>query len=325
MNAGCVISCCVWVMAASGAQAATATPGYPSRPIRWVVTFPAGGGTDIVARTLAPKLSEALGQPLVVDNRGGASGAIGTEIVARAAPDGYTLLFGTSGALSALPLLNSKLGYDAFRDFSPISLLVEIPQLLVVNQNYPANSLKELIVLAKASPGKLNYATSGLGSPNHLATELLNTMAGVSTTQVPYKGAAPGIADLLGGQVQFMFNPMPALVPQVKSGKLKALGVGSATRSPALPDVPTVAEAGLPGYEYVLWYGFFAPAKTPTAIIARLNELVVSILAQPDIVQRLAAQGAEARANSPAEFTRFMRAERERLSRVVKVAKITLD
>ena len=223
MNAGCVISCCVWVMAASGAQAATATPGYPSRPIRWVVTFPAGGGTDIVARTLAPKLSEALGQPLVVDNRGGASGAIGTEIVARAAPDGYTLLFGTSGALSALPLLNSKLGYDAFRDFSPISLLVEIPQLLVVNQNYPANSLKELIVLAKASPGKLNYATSGLGSPNHLATELLNTMAGVSTTQVPYKGAAPGIADLLGGQVQFMFNPMPALVPQVKSGKLKAL------------------------------------------------------------------------------------------------------
>jgi tripartite-type tricarboxylate transporter receptor subunit TctC len=306
-------------------HAATATPGYPSRPIRWVVTFPAGGGTDIVARTLSPKLSEALGQPLVIDNRGGASGAIGTEIVARAAPDGHTLLFGTSGALGVLPLLTSKLPYDPFRDFSPISLLVVIPQLLVVHHGFAASSLKELIALAKVSPGKLNYATSGLGSPNHLATELFNTMAGVSTTQVPYKGAAPGIADLLGGQVQFMFNPMPALVPHVKSGKLKALGVGGAVRSPALPEVPTVAEAGLPGYEYVLWYGFFAPAKTPAPIVARLNEHVLAILAQPDVVQRLAAQGAEARGNSPAEFTRFMRAERERLARVVAAAKISLE
>lgn len=285
-----------WLQVACGADAQSAanstaaTPGYPSRPIRWVVTFPAGGGTDIVARTLAPKLFEALGQPLVVDNRGGATGAIGTEIVARAAPDGHTLLFGTSGALSALPLLNSKLSYDAFRDFSPISLLVIIPQLLVVSQTFPASTVKDLIALAKAAPGKLGYATSGLGSPNHLATELLNTMAGISTLHVPYKGAAPGIADLLGGQVQFMFNPTPALVPQVKSGRLKALAVGSVTRSPALPDVPTVAEAGVPGYEYVLWYGFFAPAKTPANIVARLNAVTTDILAQPDIVQRLAAR-----------------------------------
>jgi tripartite-type tricarboxylate transporter receptor subunit TctC len=171
----------------------------------------------------------------------------------------------------------------------------------------------------------LNYATSGQGSPNHLATELFNTMTGISMTHVPYKGAAPGIADLMGGQVQLMFNPMPGLVPHVKSGKLKALGVGSATRSPALPDVPTVAEAGVPGYEYVLWYGFFAPAKTPAAIVTRLNEHVVSILSQPDTVQRLAAQGADARANTPQEFTRFMREERERLVRVIKAAKIRLE
>jgi len=309
----------------SVANAATATPGYPSRPIRWVVTFPAGGGTDIVARTLAPKLSEMLGQPFVVDNRGGASGAIGTEIVARAAPDGYTLLFGTSGALGVLPLLASNLPYDPFRDFAAISLLVVIPQLLVVHPSIPANSVKELIALAKAAPGKLNYATSGMGSPNHLANELFNTMTGTVMTHVPYKGAAPGVTDLLGGQVQLMFNPMPALVPHVKSGKLRALGVGGATRSPALPDVPTVAEAGVPGYEYVLWYGFFAPAKTPRPIVTRLNEHIVSILAQPDIAQRLAAQGAEARATTPEEFTRFMRAEVERLSRVIKAAKIKLE
>ena len=322
--------CAVWcgtlpAIFVAASYAATTTPGYPSRPIRWVVTFPPGGGTDIVARTLSAKLSELLGQPLVIDNRSGAAGAIGTEIVARAAPDGHTLLFGTSGALGVLPLLNSKLTYDPFRDFAPISLLVVIPQLLVVNQGYPANSVKELVALAKASPGKLNYATSGLGSPNHLATELFNTMAGIGTTHVPYKGAAAGIADLMGAQVQFMFNPMPALVPLVKSGKLKALGVGGTTRSPALPDVPTVAEAGVPGYEYVLWYGFFAPAKTSVSIVTRLNEHVLAILAQPEVVQRLAAQGAEARGNSPAEFTLFMRTERERLARVVKAAKISLE
>ena len=254
------------------AQAAAVTPGYPARPIRWVVTFPAGGGTDIVARTVAQPLSEMLGQHVVIDNRGGAAGAIGTEIVARAAPDGHTLLFGTSGALSVLPLLSARLPYDPYRDLLPVSLLVDIPQLLVVNIAFPAQSVKELVAMARSSPGRINYASSGMGSPNHLATELLNTLMGIVTTHVPYKGAAPGIADLLGGQVQFMFNPMPPLVPQVKAGKLRALGVGSSTRSPALPDVPTVAEAGVPGYEYVLWYAMFVPAGTPRSIVMRLNE-----------------------------------------------------
>ena len=305
--------------------AATATPGYPARPIRWVVTFPAGGGTDIVARTVAQPLSELLGQHVVIDNRGGASGAIGTEIATRAAPDGHTLLFGTSGALGVLPLLVPKLPYDPHRDLSPVSLLVVIPQLLVVNTALPVNNVKELIALAKTMPGKLNYASSGMGSPNHLATELLNTLTGIATTHVPYKGAAPGIADLLAGQVQFMFNPMPPLVPQVKAGKLRALGVGSATRSPALPEVPSVAEAGVPGFEYVLWYALFVPANTPRNIVMRLNEHVTSILAQPDVVKRLAAQGAEARATAPEELTRFMRAESARLSKVVKAARIRLE
>ncbi len=305
--------------------AATATPGYPARPIRWIVAFPAGGGTDLVARTLAPKLTELLGQQVVVDNRAGASGAIGAEIVARASPDGYTLLFGTSGALGVLPLLTPKLPFDTFRDFAPISMLSVIPQLLVVHPGIPANSVKELIALAKSMPGKLNYASSGVGSPNHIAAELFSAMAGITMTHVPYKGAAPSIADLLGGQVQLLINPIQALVPHVKSGKLRALGVGSATRSVALPDVPTVAEAGLPGYEYVLWYGMFAPRQTPAPIVKRLHTHVASILSQPDIVKQFAVQGVDARSATPEEFIRYMRAESERLARVIKTAKIKLE
>jgi tripartite-type tricarboxylate transporter receptor subunit TctC len=320
-----VVGALLCAVSTAHAVAATATPGYPSRPIRWIVTYPPGGGTDIVARTIAPKLSELLGQPVVIDNRGGAAGIIGTEMGARAAADGHTLLFGTSSGLIISPLLSSRLPFDTFRDFAPVSLLVTIPQMLVVHPGVPANSVRELIALAKASPGKLNYATSGAGAPNHLATELFNTMTGITMTHVPYKGAAPGIADLLGGQVQLMFNPMPALLPQVKSGKLRALGVGSAQRSPAAPEVPTVAEAGVPGYEYSLWYGLFVPAQTPRPILTRLNEHIAAILAQPDMVQRLAAQGAEASANTPDAFSRFMRAESARLARVIKAAKIRLE
>ena len=321
----CVVR--VWLLAALplAAHAASATPGYPSRPIRWIVTFPPGGGTDIVARIVGLKLGELLGQQVVVDNRGGASGIIGTELAARAAPDGHTLLFGTSSGLTILPLLSRKLPYDTFRDFAPVSLLVVIPQMLVVHPSLAVNSVKELIALAKSAPGKLNYATVGAGSPNHLATELFNTLTGITMTHVPYKGAAPAITDLLGGQVQLMFNPMPALMPHVKAGKLRALGVGSAQRSPAAPEVPTVAEAGVAGYEYTLWYGAFAPSQTPRPIVTRLNAHLVSILAQPDIMQRLAAQGAQARSTAPDEFTHFMRAESARLARVIKVAGIKIE
>jgi len=320
------------LLAASFAQsafaataAANAAPGYPARPIRWVVAFPAGGGTDLVARTLAPKLTELLGQPVIVDNRAGAAGAIGAEIVARAAPDGHTVLFGTSGALGVLPLLSSKLPFDTVRDFAPISMLAVIPQLLVVHPGLSANSVKELIALAKSMPGKLNYASSGVGSPNHIAAELFSSMAGITMTHVPYKGAAPSISDLLGGQVQLLINPIQALVPHVKSGKLRALGVGSATRSVALPEVPTIAEAGLPGYEYVLWYGMFAPKQTPAPIVTRLHTHLASILSQPDIIKQFAVQGVDARSATPEEFIRYMRAESERLARVIKVAKIRLE
>jgi tripartite-type tricarboxylate transporter receptor subunit TctC len=327
-----VLRTAVVLLAAGVAQsafAATATTvaasSYPSRPIRWVVAFPAGGGTDLVARTIAPKLTELLGQPVIVDNRAGAAGAIGAEIVARAAPDGHTLLFGTSGALGVLPLLSPNLPFDTVRDFAPISMLAVIPQLLVVNSTSSANSVKELIALAKTMPGKLNYASSGVGSPNHIAAELFSSMTGITMTHVPYKGAAPSIADLLGGQVQLLINPIQALVPHVKSGKLKALGVGSTTRSVALPDVPTIAQAGVPGYEYVLWYGLFAPKQTPAPIVTRLNAHLVSILSQPDIVKQFALQGVDARSANPEEFTRYMRAESERLARVIKSAKIRLE
>jgi tripartite-type tricarboxylate transporter receptor subunit TctC len=304
---------------ANGAELAAE---YPNRPIRLVVPFPPGGGTDIVARTVSAKLTEAWGQQIIIDNRGGAGGVIGADTVAKAIPDGYTLLFGTPGALVINPLLNSKLPYDAVRDFAPVSLLALNPQLLAVHYTLPVTSVKELIALAKAQPGKLNYASVGEGTPNHLAMELFKSMTGVDIAHVPYKGAAPAVTDLVGGHVQLMFNPMPPLMPHVKSGRLRALAVGGVQRSPALPDIPTVAEAGVTGYEYVTWYSIVAPAKTPRAIIDKLNARLAAILAIPEVAQRLASQGAEPRASTPAELAGFMRADHTRLGNIIRYAGI---
>jgi tripartite-type tricarboxylate transporter receptor subunit TctC len=298
---------------------------YPSRPIRWIVTYPPGGPTDVVARAIGAKLTEAWGQQIVIDNRAGAGGVIGTDLAAKAVPDGYTLLFGTSAGLTINPALSSKLPYDAVRDFAPVSLLVLNPQLLVVNNAVPANSVKELIAYAKARPGQLNYASVGQGSPNHLGMELLKALTGIEMVHVPYKGTGPAITDLLGGQVQLMFNSMPSVLPLVKSGKLKGLAVGSAQRSPAIPDIPTVAEAGVPGFENVTWYGMFAPAKTPHDIVAKLNRQVVKILAEPEMAQRLASQGAEPRGSTPEDLVKFMRVESERWKKVIKAANIKLE
>lgn len=298
---------------------------YPTRPIRWVVTYPPGGPTDVVARAIGAKLTEAWGQQIVIDNRAGAGGVIGTDIAAKAVPDGYTLLFGTSAGLTINPALNSKLPYDAVKDFAPVSLLVLNPQILVVHPTVPANSVKELVALAKARPGQLNYASVGLGSPNHMGMELLKALTGIDIVHVPYKGTGPAITDLLGGQVQLMFNSMPSVLPLVASGKLKALAVGSAQRSPAVPDIPTVAEAGVPGFENVTWYGMFAPAKTPHDIVVKLNKQVVQILAAPEMVQRLASQGAEPRSSTPEELTKFMRVESERWKKVIKTAGIKVE
>ena len=296
--------------------------GFPLRPVRLVVTYTAGGPADIAARALAQKLAEFWGQQVVVDNRAGAGGIIGTELVAHAAPDGYTLLHGTAAGLIINPLLAKKLPYDTQRDFAPVSMVVIVPQLLVVHPAVPVSTLTELIALAKARPGRLNYASVGVGSPNHLGMELLKSMSGVDMVHVPYKGATPAMADLIAGQVQVAFNGMASVLPQIATGKLKAIAVGSARRSAAAPGVPTVAEAGLPGFEYVAWNGTFAPSATPAAQVERISGAIRKALAAPDVVQRLAGLGSEPNPSTPAEFSAYLREDHLRWSRVVKASGI---
>lgn len=309
----------------ASAQIRSTAPGqdYPNKPIRWIVTFAAGGPTDFVARTIGSRLTETLGQPVVVDVRAGASGMIGTELVAKSTPDGYTLLYGTVTNLTLAPALKIKVPYDPVKDFAPISLLVINPQILVVNNTLPVNSVKELIALAKSRPGQLNYGSGGQGSTPYFGMELLKALAGVDMVHVPYKGLAPALTDLLGGQVMLMFHTMqPSILSLVKGGKLKGIAISSARRSPAAPDIPTVAEAGVPGFENVGWHGMLAPAKTPRGIIAKLNAHVVKVLNEPEMVQRLASQGAETSPGSPEAFARFMRSESERVRKVMKSAGI---
>ncbi len=293
---------------------------FPSKPVRVVITYPPGGSTDGVGRALAAKLTDVLGQQVVVDNRGGAGGIIGTEIVARAAPDGYTLLLGTSAGMSINPLLHSKLPYRVDRDFAPVSLVVVNPQALVAHPGVPASTVQELITLARARPGQINYASPGVGSPNHMGMELLKAITGIDVVHVPYKGGGPATTEVLAGQVQLLFNSIPSVLPQVKAGRLKALAVGSSRRSPAMPDVPTVAEAGVPGFEYATWYGLFAPAGTPPPVIALLNTAATSALNNPELAQSLAGQGSEPNPTTPEELARFIKAEHERWSRVVRAA-----
>jgi len=304
---------------AVAASAAAAGPAYPGKPIRIIVTYAPGGSTDVVARLLANPLTEILGQQIVIDNRGGAGGIIGTEIVARAVPDGYTLLFGTSAGLTINPLLQRKLPYLVERDFAPISLVVVNPQVLVAYPGLAANTIVELIKLARSRPGQINYASPGVGSPNHMGMELLKAMTGIDLVHVPYKGGAPASTDLIAGQVSLLFNSIPSVLQHMRSGRLKALAVGSAVRSPAIPEIPTVAEAGVPGFEYATWYGLFAPAGTPREIIARLNAAAGKALLAPELAQPLRAQGSEPRPTTPEELARFMRVEHSRWERVVKV------
>lgn len=293
---------------------------YPARPVRFIVTFAPGGGTDIVARLVAQKLTDAWSEQVIVDNRGGGGGVIGTQLAARAAPDGYTWLFGTSSGLVINPLLRKNLPYDPARDFAPVTLLTTNANMLAVNASVQAASVKQLIALAQSSPGKLNYATAGEGSPSHLVMELFKSMTRTSILHIPYKGAGPAIVDVVGGQVQMTFNPIPPLLPHVKSGKLRALGVSSATRTLAAPDVPTIAEAGVPGFEYVLWYSMFVPARTPQAIVAVIQTQVARILAQPEVKDRLIAIGADPRSSTPAELEAFVKTDTMRLRRIIEAA-----
>lgn len=302
-----------------------AAQSYPVKPIRIVVHFPPGGPTDLVARAVGQKFTEAWGQQVIVDNRPGAGGVLGVDIVVRAAPDGYTLLLGTGGSMSIAPALNIKAPYNVFKDLAPISRLVINPQVLVAHPSLPANSVRELIKLAKSRPGQINYASVGPGSPQHLGTEMLKSMTGIDMVHIPYKGTAPAITDILAGNVSLMFNSMPSVLPHIGARRLKGIAVSSGRRSQAAPDIPTVAEAGVPGFEYVTWYGLFAPAATPADVIAKVNAEVVRMLAGPDLSKRFASQGAEPASSSPAELARFMRDEHEGWKKVIKTAGIRLD
>jgi tripartite-type tricarboxylate transporter receptor subunit TctC len=295
---------------------------YPAKPIRLVVPFPAGGNADIFARAFAQKLGEAWKQTPIVDNRAGAAGIIGTQFVAKAPADGYTLLFGTTGTHTTNPAVYAKLPYDPVRDFMPVSNFADSPFLLVVHPSVPARTLQQLVALAKSRPGQLDYASFGTGSSAHLAGEMLRTMVGININHVAYKGGPPAVNDLTGGHVSLMFNSLPAVLPLVKAGRLRPLAVASAKRTPTLPELPTFAESGIPEFEAGSWYGVLAPAGTPRELIMRLHAETVQMLALPDIRQKLAAEGAEAIGNSPEEFAAQIRRDIERWEKVARAAKI---
>ena len=294
---------------------------YPSKAVRLVVPFAAGGSTDIIGRTLAQKLNEMWGQPVLVDNRAGGSTVIGTEIVAKAPPDGHTLLI-TPAPFTIVPSLAAKLPYDPHKDFEPITLINTTPLVVVVHPGVPAKSVKELIALAKARPGALNFGSSGSGGSNHLAGELFNAMAGVKMVHVPYKGNAPALTDLVGGHVDLVFNGLTSALPLVKSGKLRAIGMTSLKRAGALPDVPTLDEQGLKGFQAVAWNGLTAPARTPKDIIAKLNADVLKVIRSPELVEKLRAEGSDPVGSSVEQYTVFLRDEIAKWGKVIKFANI---
>lgn len=298
---------------------------YPAKPIRFIVPFPAGGGADIFARLIGRKLGENMGQQFVVDNRAGASGIIGCEAVARAAPDGYTLLMGTTGTHTTNPAVFSRLPYDPLRDFAPVSLVAESPFLLLVHPSLPVANLKELIVFARARPGQLTYASSGTGSSSHLGFELFNLMAGIKGVHVPYKGLPPATLDTISGYVTMTWNSITASMPYLKNRQLKALGIGSARRSTLLPDIPTISEAGLPGFELGSWYGIFAPAGTSPDIVRRLRNEVVKAVNDPGLRDQFAALSAEPVGSTPEEFTAVLKQDLAKWAKVARQANVRAD
>jgi len=319
----------LYLSAAALALAASLSPAlaqnYPTKTIRMIVPFPPGGTTDILARVAGQKITEAFGQQVIIDNRPGAGGNIGTELVAKAAPDGYTLLTDPGSTLTINPSLFAKLSYDVLKDFAPVTIIAAVPNLLVVHPSLPVKSVKELITLAKARPGQLNYASTGAGQSTHLSMELFKTMAGINVVHIPYKGSSPALVDLLGGQVSLMFDNMPSSLPHVKAGKLRALAVSTLKRSPAMPQLPTVAESGLPGFEVSVWFGVLAPAGTPREIVNKLNGAIVRSLQSPDVHERLAGQGAEPIGNTPEQFTAQMQRDLVKWAKVVRDSGAKLD
>jgi tripartite-type tricarboxylate transporter receptor subunit TctC len=303
---------------------AAAAQGYPARPVRLIIPFPPGGSNDIVGRMVAAQLGDRLGQQVVADNRGGAGGTIGTELAARAQADGYTLLL-ISTAYAFNTSIYKKLPYDPVKSFTPVALLGSGPGVLVVNPTLPVNSVAELIALAKERPGKLNNASAGIGSFQHLASELFRLQAGIQWLHVPYKGGGPAMMDLMAGQADASVGSLIQMLPHIRSGKLKALGTTGAKRSAVLPDVPTVAEAGVPGYEATNWWGILAPAGTPQPILDRLHQEIAAVQASAETKRRFETEGAEAREMSPADFAAFIAAETAKWARVVKEAGISAE
>ena len=298
---------------------------YPDKALRLVVPFPPGGGNDILARTVGQRLAEVVSQQVVVDNRGGAGGALGATIAAQANPDGYTLFLGSVGSLAQNPALKANLPYNPVRDFAPVTLVATSAFILAVNPSVPAKSVQELIALAKASPGKLNYASAGTGSSLHMAGELFKYATGTDMLHVPYKGTGPAMTDLISGRVQLIFSTMPPALPQIKTGKLRALGVTTAKRATAAPDVPTIAESGVKGFNVANWQGILLPAKVPVAIVKKLNHDTLAALKLPGMTEALAAQGLESAGGTPEEFSALMKSEIAKYTQVVKAAHITVD
>jgi tripartite-type tricarboxylate transporter receptor subunit TctC len=310
-----IAACAAFAASAAGAQT------YPVKPVRIIVPYAAGGNTDFTARAVALKLADVFKQQVIVDNRPGGATNIGSDMVAKSPPDGYTLLMG--GAANAINMsLFAKMPYDTMRDFAPITLCVKGANVLSVHPSLPARNLKELIALARAQPGKLNFASSGLGSSNQMAGELLKVMAGINIVHVPYKGNAPALTDTIAGNVEMIFSGVPALAPHIQSGRLRAIAIGSPKRFPAIPEVPTFDESGLKGYEASTWFGLMAPAKTPRDIIERLNAEVAKILRGAELRDRFLGDGLEAIGDTPEEFGRFIRAEIDKYAKVIKAAGI---
>ena len=303
---------------------AAQTAAYPTRPVRFIVPSAAGGGTDIIARAISLKLAENLGQQFVVDNRPGAGQMIGIELAAKAPPDGHTILMAAS-TLAINPVMYKKVSYDPLRDFAPVTQAASLPNVLVVHPSLPVNSVAELIAYAKQRPGQLNFASAGIGTSPQMSIELLKSMAGIDMVHIPYKGTAPGVVDLLAGQVLVMAPNLLTALPHIKSGKLRALAVTSAKRTQALPEVPTVAESGLAGYDSTQWYGVLAPAGTPREIVTRLHDAIVRALRDAEVGKRLAADGAEPVGSSPEEFAAFIKSESEKWAKVATAAGIKAE
>lgn len=325
MNPAMKLSAMVLLAASSLGWQGAVAQDYPARPIQWISPWTAGGGNDILSRALGEQLASRLGQPVIVENRPGATGTIGTAQVARAAPDGYTLTLASAATHSTAPAIYSKLPYDPVKDFTPITLVATVANVLVVHPSVPAADLKALIAYAKANPNKLNYSSVGTGSIQHLSGVMFNQLGAVQTSHVPYKGTAPAVVDLLAGRVQMAFESLPTMLPHIRSGALRAIGVTTPRRSAVLPELPTLAEAGLPGFDASLWYAVMGPAGMPSSVVQTLHDTVVASLRTPEVMRRLSEQGAELATSSPEELADFVRRDTEKWSGFIKRAGVTLD